>query len=218
MTFFLFAFDMKSAIIFLKISKNQIICKTFLSNVSTNQILIGDADMCDVGAIVRVLNGFFDLPANMAFAEIGFASRTPKPVISFGNILKPFSILVWTLAALCLITLSTFFLASYMIYTSNEIMEQDLLSRREKFYLSFYLFSFCKITEPEPLPWFDHGWSAGKFGVFLWSVFALLMTMFYNSNLRAFMIMVEYEKSLDTLDDVIANGKTPWMYKEPGTK
>ncbi len=174
--------------------------------------------MSDGGGLGWLLNSFFDLPANLAFAEMVFVSRTPKPVITFGNIFKPFSTLVWTLGMFCLIILSTFFLASYKIYTSAEIIEHGLVTKKENLYLSFYLFSICKITEPEPLPWFNKSWSAGRFGVILWSIFALLMTMFYTSNLRAFMIMVEYEESLDSIEDIIANGKTPWMFKQPTTR
>ncbi len=51
---------------------------------------------------------------------------------------------------------------------------------------------------------------AGSLAVTLWSVFALLLLMFYQSNLRAHLVTVDYEKPMATMQDVLDRGQKIW--------
>ncbi len=74
-----------------------------------------------------------------------------------------------------------------------------------------FLYPFVKLTEPDPLPWFTK-WSSGRLVVLLWSLTSLLLVLFYTSNLRANMIMVNYEPEPRTLLDVAERGERVYMY------
>ena len=41
---------------------------------------------------------------------------------------------------------------------------------------------------------------------------SLLMTMSYSCNLKAHLAVDSYEKPIDTVADIVANGKTVYMY------
>ncbi len=67
------------------------------------------------------------------------------------------------------------------------------------------------MTEPEPLPWFTSRGTGGHLLVFLWTLLAWLLVMFYQSNLRAHLILLEYEEPIDTLEDVLLRAKKIWI-------
>ena len=57
---------------------------------------------------------------------------------------------------------------------------------------------------------------AGKLLTLFWSIFAMNLVFFYNSNLRANIIASEREKYLDTHEDIVAFDKPvyiPWSVK-----
>ncbi len=60
------------------------------------------------------------------------------------------------------------------------------------------------------MPWF-RSWSAGRFLIFVWMVLSLFLIMFYTSNLRASLMIIDYEKPLDTLQDIVDNGKRVYI-------
>ncbi len=108
--------------------------------------------------------------------------------------------------------LSLFFLCAYTLYSSEHFAHLKL-TKFESSKSNFIIYPLAKITEPDPLPWFStYKWSAGRIAVFLWMMFSLMMTMFYTSKLRAHLIVAIYEKPLDTLEDILENGKTVYIY------
>ncbi len=160
------------------------------------------------GGHVYITNLMFDLSFPFLQSKVVGVSRAPGKIFSFGNITKPFPPVVWFLIIFLLMIMSMLFLAIYKAYHSfakQLILEEDAKE-------NFFLFPFCKITEPEPLPWFRGG-IAGKFSVLLWSVASLLFLFFYVSNLRTVMVTIEYEAPIDTLEDVVQNGKRVWIPK-----
>ncbi len=131
----------------------------------------------------------------------------PKEInLTLGNIVKPFNALIWAAVTCSLFLLCTFFLAAHRVYQRLE----GISLRPEASKLNFYIYGFCKITEPEPLPWFSKA-MAGTMSVTLWTIFGLFITMFYQSNLRAFMVTKEYEKPMVSLQDVLDRGENIWM-------
>ncbi len=136
-------------------------------------------------------------------------TRIPQRVLSLGNILRPFDTITWSLTLFVVLSLCLLLLCTHRIYLS--VRPQLVLPEESS--SNFFIYGMCKITEPDPLPWFKGGVS-GKWSVFLWSLFALLMIMFYQSNLRAYMITVDYEDPMDTLEDVATQGRKVWI---PGT-
>ncbi len=163
------------------------------------------------GNIKELLQRYFDLSPPLAWSEVIFLSRAPLPVTSLGNITDPFTVTVWLVVIITLFSLSLYLLLAHQVYVSENLRHENLAVQEEA-KGNFFIFTFCKISEPEPLPWFRK-WSAGKMAVLIWMVFSLAMTMFYTSNLRAHLIAIKYEKPIDTLQDILDNGKRPWMYK-----
>ena len=77
----------------------------------------------------------------------------------------------------------------------------------------FVLLTFGALLEPDPINWFPR-WSSGKFMLLLWSFFSLFITMFYNCNLRANLIAVDYEKPVDSANDILDRGQTIYMPRD----
>ncbi len=120
---------------------------------------------------------------------------------------KPFEAFTWVGIVFTLFLLCTFFLVAHTTYKSLGLGDDLVLPEGSRF--NFFLYGFCKITEPEPLPWFRRA-AAGSLAVTLWSVFALLLLMFYQSNLRAHLVTVDYEKPMATMQDVLDRGQKIW--------
>ncbi len=142
-----------------------------------------------------------------------FISRMPNVLERFYGFLLPFSLSIWVTTIFSLLCLSIMFYITYSAYTIPE-MSHAGLHIKETSSLNFFLYTLSKLTEPDPLPWFTSQWSTGKLLTFIWSLYCLLMTSFYNCNLRAHLAAVDYEKPVDNANDVIQQGKTPWLVAE----
>ncbi len=157
------------------------------------------------------MSPFFDFGSPMVFVELKFITRSPIPKTTYGNITKPFSLWVWLFSVLSVGACSVMLLITYKMYTSESFSHYKLVAYYEASNLNFFIYPFVKITEPDPLPWFST-WSTGKIVVFWWGVLALFLNMFYTSNLRAYLVTVDYEKPIDTLEDVVSNGQRVYMH------
>ena len=149
----------------------------------------------------------FETSAYLTKMEQTFISRAPGPVASFGNLTKPFSTQLWMAICMTIAAISFCVFIAHSMYTSLGLAT---MAHPEPNQLNFILFPFCKVTEPEPLPWFSRG-SGGHFLVFLWTILALLLVMCYQCNLRANLISVEYQKPIDTLQDVLTRSTKIWI-------
>ncbi len=127
-----------------------------------------------------------------------------QELVPFSNITLPFPWTIWLYILLVLTLFSVIFLLFHKSYYALG------LTNPEPSVSNFLIYTFCKITEPEPLPWFERS-VGGKLGVFSWSVFCSFIIMFYQSNLRANMITVTYSKPIETLSDIVDHGKTVWL-------
>ncbi len=172
------------------------------------KVFDGESDFA-TGSVSLLFGSLFDLTASYETTEYSYASRLPRPVVTYGNVAKPFSALVWGLSAACLAMLSLFFTLAHKMYQSKHMSDLNLASLEES-PLNFFLFTFAKLSESDALPWFRK-WSSAKMGVFIWVVFSTFLVLFYTSNLRAHMITVEYEKPLHTLEDIVQNGKPVYL-------
>ncbi len=162
-----------------------------------------------VGAAALIFSNFFDLCSSFSFEELMYVSRLPRPIQSYGNITLPLSPTIWAVSASLIGILSLYFLIAHSFY-QTEGMKEFKLAQKEESRINFFLFSYVKLTEPDPLPWFRR-WSSGRFGVLLWTVLSFFMVMFYTSNLRAHMVTIDYEKPLKTLQDIAENGKRVYV-------
>ncbi len=142
-----------------------------------------------------------------------FISRMPRVLENSHGFLLPFSKLIWITIITSLLCLSIMFYFTYTLYSLPEFLYAGL-HKKETSSLNFFLYTFCKIAEPDPLPWFTCKWSTGKLLTFMWSMYCLLIIFFYNCNLRAHLSAVDYEKTIDNANDVIQHGKTPWLISE----
>ncbi len=142
-----------------------------------------------------------------------FISRMPKILESNFGFLLPFSLTIWITVIMTLLCLSLMFYITYCLYDIPELLYAGL-HIKETSSFNFFLYTVSKLTEPDPLPWFTSKWSTGKYLTFLWSLFCLLITFFYNCNLRAHLSAVDYEKPVDNAHDVIQHGKRLWLVTE----
>ncbi len=148
----------------------------------------------------------YDLTPIFIQGGMAFMTKSPSEVLSFGNVTRPFSTTIWMAIVLTLFIICSYIHVAYSVYSNFD--PTNVLPEDSK--INFFLFGFCKFTEPEPLPWFKQA-SGGKLSVTLWTIFALFMLMFYQSNLRAYMVTVDYEKPLNTMQDVLDSGKKIWL-------
>ncbi len=139
-------------------------------------------------------------------------TRLPRPLTNNEGFLLPFNLLIWSLIVGSLLCMSLMFLATHTVYSRH--LQHAGLHSPEDSHLNFVLYTFCKITEPDPVPWFTNKWSTGKLLAFTWSVFSLLIISFYNSNLRAYLTAVDYEKPIDNSQDLLDSGIKTWLISE----
>ncbi len=158
------------------------------------------------GGHVYIFQMHFDVGYPLFHTRFIYLSRAPRPVLRLGNIYAPFPLNIWMIIFGFLFVLSILFLCVYKVY---EKIDQPFIVH-EPSPFNFVLFTFCKFTEPDPLPWFRSG-VAGTFSMLLWSILAVFSVMFYLSNLRAVMVTIEYEKPIDTLQDVVDNNERVWI-------
>ena len=150
-----------------------------------------------------------DFSVPLVRSGIRYMANAPREVqLTLGNIFRPFSWLIWLAILGTTLLLCLYFHVAHALYQGLE--GTSVLPEASA--VNFYLYGLCKITEPEPLPWFRRA-SGGTMSVTLWSIFALAVTMFYQSNLRAFMVTKQYEKPMVTLQDVLDRGENIWMIK-----
>ncbi len=142
-----------------------------------------------------------------------FVSRTPKEVATYTSTAKPFSPLVWTIIAFTLFCLHVMFYVAHSMYSSDYISHAKL-QKGESSFLNFAIGVYFKVTEPEAIDWFTQTWSTGRFLSSLWAMFCFFIVAFYNSNLRAHLSAITYEPAIDTVQDVVQNGKSVWIMKE----
>ncbi len=162
------------------------------------------------GGHFPIFSPMFDLGSSFWMVRIMFITRNPQPIVSYGQITAPFPLNVWALSVGLVIAIAALLHLSYYLYQKPHIHHLEL-AKVEYHPINFYLYSLTKMTEPDPLPWFEK-WTSGKVFAFWWSVFCMFMVMFYTSNLRAHLITLEYEEAPDTLDHIIKRGAVPYMY------
>ena len=176
------------------------------------QVLTNNVDMAHAG-IAGVLGPFFDFGSVIEMSQARYISRLPQKVaFSYGFLLNPLDSTVWILTLITVLSLSFFFLCAYTLYTSEDLSHLKL-AKLERSKTNFFIYPLSRITEPDSLPWFEAKWSAGKFAFLLWIILSLLMNMFYVSNLRVHLTVINYEKPIDSLEDILENGQTVYLYQ-----
>ncbi len=155
----------------------------------------------------------FELLYPHHFVKLKFISRVPRPLEKTDSLLRPFSLLIWLLLTISTLAFSVMFYAAHSTYSSCQIKKEEL-HREEDSSINFLLYTFSKVAEPDPVPWFTQKWSTGKFLAFLWSFYALMAVLFYTCNLRAHLAAVDYEQRLDSPKDVVNNGQRTWIFME----
>ncbi len=169
-----------------------------------------EAQICEATSST-LANRLYDMSHAVYVGEMRYMYRAPKEVVPFSNVAMPFPGKIWVLLAITLAAFSILFATFHKTYSHLDVGKVT----PEPLRANFLIYTFCKITEPEPLPWFHGKAVGGKIGVSSWTLFTLLMLMFYQSNLRAHMITVTYGKPIDTLQDVLGHGRRVWTVNSP---
>ena len=172
------------------------------------EVARGEAFMTN-GGLVPTIGRICDVGVPLLLAEDVFVSRNPLPVDAYWNLLEPFSPGVWGMSVATTLALALLFWKVHAVHAGDPATRG--LVKPERSPANFLLYSVAKITEPDPLPWFE-AWSSGKFLVFIWSLWSLLQTMFFTSNLRAHLVSRDFETPIDTMEDVANNPGRVWIY------
>ncbi len=159
-------------------------------------------------------NQFFDTMFPHHEVNFHIISRLPRVIESSNSVLLPFSTILWITIFTSLLALATTLLFTHRVYSTNEVYKAYKLHQEERSKINFFLFTICKITEPDALPWFTRNWSVGRIITGMWALFSLMLILFYNCNLRAYLSALKYEKQVDSIDDVLENGHRPWIMIE----
>ncbi len=176
------------------------------------QVITGEADI-SIGGIVPIISHLFDFGTPTHLTKLRYISRLPRRVTSYayGILLDPLELPAWAMTLVTIMSLSAFLFTAHKVYTSDHL-DHLKLAKPEGSTTNFIVYPMARITEPDPLPWFTSRWSAGRMVTLLWIAFSFLMNMFYACNLRAHLIVVTYEKPIDTLEDIVKNGQTVYIY------
>ena len=147
--------------------------------------------------------------SNYIFYDNGkFCTRQPVILDHKGTgVVRVLPVNAWLLVIFALLSVSIMSTMSYLTY--NKLNHNDMMKKPVS-YLDFLLLPFSTLTEPDPIPWFPK-FSSGKATIALWSIFAFLMNMIYQSNLRAQLTYDVYEKPLDTLEDILTRGQRVYL-------
>ena len=127
-------------------------------------------------------------------------SRIPIRLPAYENLILPFPRSVWITSFALFCAMSFIFMGFQETYAKIDTFPE--LQAEEKFTVQVYskfdfiIKTFSTLTEPIEINWFQR-WSAGRFLVFIWSIFCLFIGMFYTSNLRAFLISPAFEDYID---------------------
>ncbi len=95
------------------------------------KVFDGESDFA-TGSVSLLFGSLFDLTASYETTEYSYASRLPRPVVTYGNVAKPFSTLVWGLSAACLAVLSLFFTLAHEMYQTEHLSDSDNLAKVNK--------------------------------------------------------------------------------------
>ncbi len=154
---------------------------------------------------------FFDFGGPLGPAYDLYITRAPAPVdYNPRNLVRSFSAQVWLAIASCLCLISIMMFLANLTYDSPSLRPWKI-AKTEESPFNFVLYPFAKMTEPDPLPWF-HKWSTGRLLVFLWSLLSTCVVLFYQSNLRVNLMMIEYEEAPRTLHEVADRGSKIYIY------
>ena len=152
-------------------------------------------------------------------------------MVSYRNLTLVFQPIIWWLLLALLLVFSASFALAYWVYSSLLPPESGLAGRLTS-RMDFVLVTFTAFSEPDNIPWFPRPSTGnlspmniflrhvpsyihlGKLLVWLWIVFSFFITNFYQCNLRANLIAVDYEKPLDTVKDVLKRNKPLWLSKQ----
>ncbi len=158
----------------------------------------------------------FDLGSPLKLTNAVYMTRQPAQVTTYDKILRPFPSNVWMLNILLSSCLAIVIFTIHKVHMSEDLINHGVV-REEKLTMNLFLFPITKIVEPDALPWFEK-WSTGKFVYFLWMIFCMFIVLFYTSNLRAYLVYVDYETSPEMIKDIYERGQKVYIYKQAPTQ
>ena len=94
-------------------------------------------------------------------------SRYPINQLPWKNIINLFTLKVWLAIFGSLVVLSFCFMFIFCFYKFI-IPEADIHRRENTDYWEFFLYTFASLSEPDPLPWFQSNFGAGKLLTGVW--------------------------------------------------
>ena len=141
-----------------------------------------------------------------------FVCFPPLPLPPYRNVIIPFTLNVWIGVALSLIAITIAMIVIHHINfyipappAAESTKHQGLNKRRKPASLLYYwLLMFAALTGESIIHWTDK-WrssSSSRILTLIWFLACLLLVQSYSCNLRAILIKIEYEKPLDTFQQL----------------
>ncbi len=159
---------------------------------------------------INELLSMFDYGAPLVLTNLVYMTRPPLPVLTYNRMATPFPNSVWTATLTTILVLACLMFVIHRVHTTTELKRFELV-KKVRSQVNFFLFAFAKITEPDPLPWFQE-WSSGKIATLSWSVLSTFMIFFYTSNLRAHLVMIDYEEPPKGVRDIHKRGERVYIH------
>ncbi|TRY75000.1 hypothetical protein TCAL_04945, partial [Tigriopus californicus] len=150
----------------------------------TSTIGIGNPAL-DAGRYLAV-----DYSVMMYTIDTNFIATYPKPTPPYENLLKPFSAYLWVCLIFTLVVLST------VLVAIGRYLEQQPMEK-------IITLPFMSLVE-QNIPDSRFKSKVSKFLIGLWYLTVFFILSGYSCNLRAFLVATEYEKPIDTAEDILA--------------
>ena len=145
--------------------------------------------------------------------EYGHFSRKPMPISNNLNALKAFDWYIW---AALIVTLALIAAAFYFIYRMFEklamVAKLPFELNKVGHSVDFVLLPTSMLVSQENVRWFNKSSraSSGSILVIFWAMCCLILHFAYKQNLLSSLVAVEYEKPVDTVQDILDRDEDLW--------
>ncbi|TRY80814.1 hypothetical protein TCAL_09276 [Tigriopus californicus] len=171
-----------------------------LSHVSN-----GGADI-GVGNVLmnEVTYNLVEFPHYTYDLDMFICAKQPEALPSYWNLLRPFPVLVWIFSLVSIALVWATLVWGSWLYNPNLNLSGVVF---QWLFATLFLQSF---------PWRFNVFKATKVLIPLWLIFILFLDFFYESNLRAHLIAIEYDKPVDTVQDLLDRGMALYLPRFTG--
>ena len=133
-----------------------------------------------------------------------YLALTPQPTNPYTNILKPFDIFGWTWILASLVAVTAFVIFSAFI---NGGSREVRLNMGIKAYRGLTKQDYDDLSTNSSLK----STASMLLALSFWSLSTVVLSASYCGNLNAYLVAIDYQRPIDTANDIIETGKTLYL-------